>query len=687
MNAESAHHEEPATSSAEFHRGGWKRRFRWLAMTLAALTTISVTAFAMAWLAFPLPLDMLHPGEGGGLVMDTEGGSLLDVVADDGQRRLHLQIQDAGPWICDAIIATEDLSFYSHLGVDPIAILGAVRDNVIAGRVVRGASTITMQVAGLKLGHPRTMPGKAVEAFRALQIEQQYEKEDILEAWMNLASFGGNLVGAETASRAWFGKSLADCSLSEAALLAGLPNSPERFRPDRHPRAARNRRDLVLDRMLDAGIIDDQQHQYAVQTPVVIQEERGSKNLQHAGWMALQSGGRGRAIETTIDPNTQSILERIVAHHTARLPKDLDIAVVLVETASGEIRGLIGSSDPLDRRDGQVNGATARRSPGSALKPFIYAAAFEAGKLSPDSIVDDVPIDISGWRPRNIDRGHRGSMPASEALRTSRNIPAILITRDLGLDAVEATLRRSGLPLPTGILRAAGLASAVGGVEVRAIDLAEAYATLARGGVHRPVHLLSDSPSPVRRVFSESTCAAIEACLAGPESDISAAMPFVAAKTGTSSGQRDAIAAGWNRTWTAIVWVGRFDGGSDPSLLGATAALPVLREILLDPAFATRRSPRAFEPWEVVDAVGRVGAPRIPAIVEPRQGDRLVFDDGPCIIRPRFRIGTTAHVFLDGAPIDHTEPALSVSPGSHELRIVEAGKPPHVVRFEVIRPR
>lgn len=686
MNTVSVHHKKSATLSLAFHRVGGRHRCRWFAMILAGLASVSVAAFTMAWIAFPLPLDMLHPGEGGGLVMDTEGGPLLDVVAGDGQRRLHLQIQNAGPWICDAIIATEDLSFYSHLGVDPLAILGALRDNAIAGHVVRGASTITMQVAGLKLGHPRTMPGKAIEAFRALQIEQQYEKEDILEAWMNLASFGGNLVGAETASRAWFGKSLADCSLSEAALLAGLPNSPERFRPDRHPRAARNRRDLVLDRMLDAGMINGQQHQYATQTPVVIQEERESENLRHAGWMALRSGGRGRAIETTIDPTTQSILERIVNHHTAILPKELDIAVVLVETATGQIRGLIGSSDPRDRRDGQVNGTTARRSPGSALKPFIYAAAFEAGRLSPDSVVDDMPIDISGWRPRNIDREHRGSMPASEALRTSRNIPAVLITRDLGLDAVEATLRRSGFQLPTGILTAAGLASAVGGVEVRAIDLAEGYATLARGGIHRPVHLLSDSPSPVRRVFSESTCAAIEACLAGPESDISAAMPFVAAKTGTSSGQRDAIAAGWNRTWTAVVWVGRFDGGSDPSLLGATAALPVLREILLDPAFSTRRSPRDFEPWKVVDAVGRIGPPRIPAIVEPRQGDRLIFDDGPCMIRPRFRIGATAHVFLDGAPIDHTEPAFLVSPGSHELRIVEAGKPPHAVRFQVIRP-
>jgi penicillin-binding protein 1C len=656
-------------------------------MILTGLALTLVAAVAIAWFAFPLPIDILHPGEGGGLVMDSEGGPILDVVADDGQRRLHLQIEDSGPWIGNAIVATEDLSFRSHVGVDPLAILGAMRDNVIAGRVVRGASTITMQVAGLKMGHPRTIPGKTVEAFRALQIEQRYEKDDILEAWMNLASFGGNLVGAETASRAWFGKSLAECSLPEAALLAGLPNSPERFRPDRHPEAARGRRDLVLDRMLNARMIDETQHRHAVMSPIVLQNERETENLRHAGWMALRSAGRGRAVETTIDPTAQSILERIVADHAAILPRDLDIAVVLVETATGEVRGLIGSSDPLDPRDGQVNGTTARRSPGSALKPFIYAAAFEAGRLAPDSIVDDVPIDISGWRPRNIDRGHRGPMPAGEALRTSRNVPAILITRDLGLDTVEATLRRSGLPLPIGALSAAGLTAAVGGVEVRAIDLAEAYATLARGGIHRSVRLLRGAPSPTRRVFSESTCAAIEACLAGPESDVSAAMPFVAAKTGTSSGQRDAVAAGWNRRWTAVVWVGRFDGGRNPSLIGATAALPVLREILLDPAFATSRSPRDFEPWDVVHAVGRVGPPRVPAIIEPRDGDRLIFDDGPCLFRPQFRIGTAAHVFLDGAPIDHTEPSFAISPGAHELRIVEAGKPPHAVRFEVVRPR
>ena len=656
-------------------------------LVLVGLATGSVAAFATTWIAFPLPIDMLHPGDGGGLVRDSEGDPILDVVAGDGRRRLHLRIEEAGPWMSDAVIATEDLAFRSHFGVDPSAILAAMRDNLVAGRIVRGGSTITMQVAGLRMGHPRTIVGKSIEMFRALQIERAHEKDEILEAWMNLASFGGNIVGAETASHAWFGKPLAACSLPEVALLAGLPNSPERFRPDRHPIAARTRRDLVLDRMLEAGMIDAETHRRSVGTPILIREDRDSSNHRHAGWMALRSEGRGRAIDTTIDPHAQLVLEGIVENHARDLPECVDVSIVLVETESGEIRGLVGSSDPTDRIDGQVNGATALRSPGSALKPFIYAAAFEARRLAPDSIVDDVSVDISGWRPRNIDRDHRGPMLASEALRTSRNIPAILITRDLGTTAIENTLRRSGIPLPLGILKGTGLAAAVGGVEVRAVDLAEAYATLARGGVHRSIRLVPDVPGPSRRVFSASTCAAIETCLAGPATDVSAALPFFAAKTGTSSGRRDAVAAGWNRKWTVVVWVGRFDGRSDPSLLGGTAALPILRHVLQDPLFVTRRTPRDFDPWEVTSAVGRIDAPRVPAILEPRDGDQLLFEDGPCLIEPRFRIGTTAHVFLDGAPIDHSDRAFLVSPGSHELRIVEPGKPPHAVRFEVIRSR
>lgn len=650
--------------------------------------------FVALWHLCPLPEDMIHPGPGGSLVLDADGGVLLDAVAGDDQRRLPIELSDAGPWIPTAVIAVEDAAFRSHVGVDPTAIVAAMRANLAAGRIVRGGSTITMQVAGMRLGHPRTVPGKAVEAFRALQLDAAHDKDEILEAWLNMAPFGGNLVGIEAASRGWFGKPAAECTLAEAALLVGLPNSPERFRPDRHPEAAMRRRAVVLGRMRAEGIIDDEAHARALATPVVVRRRHAGRNERHVGWMAIDAGGRGRVIETTIDADHQSIVESIVAEHARRLPREFDISVVLVDTESAEICALVGSSDPLDPRDGRVNGATARRSPGSALKPFLYAAAFEDERLAPDSIVDDAPADFAGWRPRNIDRRHLGRMPASEALRESRNLPALLVARDLGPDRIGEVLRSVGLPVTDGDLDRAGLSIAVGGLEFRPVDLAEAYATLARGGVHRPLRLLRDGDAPPDRVvestvraLSERTCAAIETCLVGPAGDDATFMPFVpfmAAKTGTSSAHRDAVAAGWNRRWTAVVWVGRFDGAPDPDLLGAEAARPILHRILHHPSFATPRTPRPFEAWTIADdvSIGRIGPPKLPEIVEPADGAVLLALDGAATIRPTIERGPRARLFLDGRPVAFD--TLELPPGRHELRVVEPGRPPHAIRVEVV---
>lgn len=672
------------------------RRRRWMRRALAGgVATLALGFLGLAlvlvgaWFAFPLPKDMLHPGPAGALVLDAEGGVLLDTVASDDQRRLPIRVEDAGPWIPAAVIAVEDASFRSHPGIDLPAILESARANLAAGRIVRGGSTITMQVAGLRLGHPRTFPGKAVEAFRALQIEAAHDKDRILEAWLNIAPFGGNLVGVEAASRGWFGKAAHECTLAEAALLAGLPNAPERFRPDRHPEAAVHRRRVVLDRMLAEGIIGLEDHAEAVASPLLVRRRDLVRNERHAGWMAIDATGRGRVVDTTIAPSDQAVVETIVDSHAERLPAECDIAVVLVDTETAEIRALVGSSDPLDPRDGRVNGAIASRSPGSALKPFIYAAAFEDGRLAPDSIVDDAPADFAGWRPRNIDRQHLGRVTAAEALRTSRNLPALLIARDLGPRRVESSFRSLGLrPGPDAIERA-GLSLAVGGLEVRPLDLAEAYATLARGGVHRPLRLLAEDPASTSnrrapRVFSEATCAAIEACLAGPATETSASLPFVAAKTGTSSGHRDAVAAGWNRRWTATVWVGRFDGAADPALLGADAALPILQDLLLHPRFATARSPRPFEAWSVVEdrAAGRLGPARTPAIRTPVDGAVLLAIDGRAVVRPEIEHGPAARLFVNGAPADLDR--IVLDPGRHELRVVEAGRPPHAIAVEVV---
>ena len=655
---------------------------------IAWTVSVLVSLFVIAWFLFPLPADILHVGPGGGMVLDDRGSTLVSVVAADDQRRLPIEIEDVGDIIPEAVIAVEDHGFHDHFGIDPGSVVGATFDNLAAGRVVRGASTITMQVAGLKLGHPRTFKGKAIEAFRALQIEVTHSKDEILEAWLNLAPFGGNLVGIEAASRAWLGKSARDCSMAEAALLVGIPNSPERFRPDRHPGAAMKRRRVVLDRMHEHGMIDSETRDQAAREPVVVRRIHDGDNQLHVGWMAIDAGGRGRVIETTVNRNLQDIAESIVGRHAGRLPVDADISVVLVDHGTSEIVALVGSSDPDDPQDGAINGATALRSPGSALKPFLYAEAFQRRCLSPHSIVDDSTVDLDGWRPRNIDRRTLGPMPASEALQTSRNLPAIRIAGDLGAQSVTRTLRRCGIDLPFGSAERAGLSIAVGGVEVRPIELAEAYATLARGGVHQDLILVRDPETDVptgTRIFDETTCAAIEWCLAGPESDVSSALPFVAAKTGTSSGLRDALAAGWNRRFTAVVWVGRFDGASDPAFLGADAALPILNDLLRHPSLATPRSPRPWCTWEVDPAVamGRAGPPRSPAIIHPEDGSFLVAEADTYVLNATIRGGRDSRLLLNGRPIEIGD--IEVEMGAHELRVVEPGRPPHTVRFQIGR--
>jgi penicillin-binding protein 1C len=625
---------------------------------------------------------MLKPGPPGALALDRGGGVVLDVTGADEQRRLPIDLSEAGKWIPPALIAAEDLAFPSHPGVDLSAIMGAVRDNLAAGKIVRGASTITMQVAGLRLGHPRTFPGKAVEAFRALQIEAKYSKDEILEAWLNLASFGGNIVGVETASRAWYGKPAHQCSLAEAALLVGLPNSPKRFRPDRHLDAATARKNTILSRMHEAGMVTTEQYHAALEEVVLIRRSAPLRNDTHAGWMVLGRAGGDRVMEMTLRPDAQEIAEDLVARHAKALPKELDIAIVLVDLEDSSVSAMVGSSDFSDPRDGQVNGATARRSPGSALKPFVYAAAFEARRLAPESIVDDAPLELDGWRPRNLDHGYLGEMPAAEALKLSRNTPALRIAKGLGLPRLISTLRCCGIRVPTNAAERSGLSMVVGGLEVPPLELAAAYATLARGGVFMPLRLLEKDPLLSRRVLSRDTCTAIEECLAGPANEFSEAMPFIAAKTGTSSGHRDAIAAGWNRSYAAVVWVGRFDGGSDPYLMGAEAALPILQELLRHPSLLTVRTPRERTMWAVHRQVGR-STPRLPAILEPRDGDVLCAVLDEVHITPKLRTaGSGAILFLNGAPV--RDARLRLGPGKHELRLVEIGREPHAITVEVI---
>ena len=466
---------------------------RVLTASFIAACLLPVMAFVVCWYWFPFPIDKLDRPHGSIVVTDRSGRTLLELIGSDGQRRRPVPLAEMSPWLIKAVIAIEDERFESHGGVDLKAVARAVGQNLWARRTVSGASTITMQLCKMIDERPRNWRAKLVEAFRAVQLEQRRSKSEILVDYLNLIPCGGNLRGVEVASQAYFGKSASQLSLGEAALLAGLPQSPNRYAPDRHPDAALRRREAVLRRMLQLRQISQTQFDDAVDEPLEI----GPRSLKpasasHAAWMAIAQrpmGGR-----TTIDLDLQREVEAAMRDQMAALPAETDAAVVVLDVVSGEIVALVGSANEFDPKDGQVNGATARRSPGSTLKPFLYAAAFETRRLSPESIVDDVAIERAGWTPENFDRTYRGSITAAEALRQSLNVPAITITEGLGLPRCLGLLEAVGLELPPDAETRGGLAVATGGLEVSLLELTNAYATLAREGIHRETRLLLDEP-------------------------------------------------------------------------------------------------------------------------------------------------------------------------------------------------
>jgi penicillin-binding protein 1C len=476
-----------------------------------------------------------------------------------------------GPWIGPATIAVEDQRFREHQGVDPLAAVRAVGQLVREGGVVSGASTITMQVCRMTEPRERTLSAKAIESFRALQLEARCTKDEILERYLNLAPYGGNVRGVACAAERWFGKRPADLSLEEAALLAGLPQSPSRLRPDRYPARARARRDFVLSRMLAVGLLDRAQYERACAAPVVLAPRPPRATAPHVAEMAFArrpAGGR-----TTLDLDAQREVERIVAEGAGDLPPESDLAVVVIDIETAELRALIGSPDARDPRDGLVNGALARRSPGSTLKPFVFAAAIESGRLDPHGVVDDSPLDLAGWTPENFEGGFDGEVSVAEALRRSLNVPSLRVASRAGLHRCLGVMEGCGLRFPRGTATRSGLALVTGATEVRLFDLTNAYATLGRGGVHRPVRLFPDEPAPSRRVLTESTCEVLTGILSD-----AGASPF-AWKTGTSSSHRDAWAVGHDGRLAIGVWIGRFGGAGRVEYTGRRVAEPLLRRL------------------------------------------------------------------------------------------------------------
>ncbi|QZO02398.1 penicillin-binding protein 1C [Chenggangzhangella methanolivorans] len=516
------------------------------------------------------------------LVNDRDGRLLRPFAAADGAWRLAVARSEVDPRFLKFLTAYEDKRFFAHPGVDPVAAVRAALQAARHGGVVSGGSTLTMQVARLlNPDRSRTLTRKWREAGAALALERRVGKEGVLDLYFRLAPYGGNLEGVRAASLAFFGKEPARLSIAEAALLVAIPQSPETRRPDRDAAAAKRARDRVLDRLAAAGAITTAEATYARDEPVP-DARRDFPNLAaHAAEAAARRVGAGGVARLTVRRDLQRALEELARDRARSLGPGLSVAIVAVDHRTGAIEASVGSADYFDAtRAGALDQTRAIRSPGSALKPFIYALAFENGVAAPATLIEDRPSRFGDYAPRNFDEGFHGTVSASQALALSLNIPAVALLDAVGPARFSARLRAAGGPLALPAGETPGLAVALGGVGIRLVDLATLYAGLARGGATIPLAIdpadLADPASPGRRLCDPVAAAAVAQALLKsppPEAALGGRLAF---KTGTSYGYRDAWAVGFDGRRVVAVWAGRPDGASSAGLVGRDAAAPIL---------------------------------------------------------------------------------------------------------------
>lgn len=553
---------------------------RFLVGTALAVATLATAALALDRI-FPPALQRYH--ERSTEVVDANGRLLRAFTTADGMWRLKTTIDDVDPVYIALLKAYEDGRFDLHPGVDPLSVVRATIQLVAHGRIVSGASTITMQAARLLEPRSRTFPNKMIEAARALQLEWRYSKREVLAIYLTLAPMGGNLEGVRAASLAYFGKEPKHLSAAEAALLVAIPQSPSRRRPERAPAVAQTARDVVLARGLSEGTIDKVLYDMAVSRPVPAQRLALPMTAPHlATWLAGQSPGT--IIPTTIRYQLQSTLDQLVAEERGQMGDRPQVAMVVMDNRTGGVVAWLGGGDFFGRA-GQVDLVRSHRSPGSALKPLIYALAFDDRTLHPNSLVEDVPVRFKDWHPRNFDRDHQGAVTVRRALQQSLNVPAVLALERVGPARFLATLRAAGANpiLPPGD-PGNSLGMALGSATVSPLEMAGLYSGLASGGYFAPPRVRRDQPrpEPVHLVGDAAAWYVADVLAEAPLPEGFASLPVslrerrISYKTGTSAGFRDAWAAGYSANWTVVVWVGHADGTARPGQMGRLSALPIL---------------------------------------------------------------------------------------------------------------
>lgn len=551
---------------------------RW---TLATLLLV----IALLWLAdriWPLPL----PKDDLARVVLAEDGTPLWRFADaNGVWRYPVQTSDVSPYYLDAVLTYEDRWFYQHPGVNPLALARATWQNLTGARVVSGGSTLSMQVARLLDPHSRTFHGKLLQLWRTAQLEWHLSKEQILNLYLNRAPFGGTLQGVAAASWAYLGKSPAQLTHAEAALLAVLPQAPSRLRPDRHPQRAQQARDKVLRRLAEFKVWPQSAVDEALEEPLLL-APRLEPSLGPLLARRLNRPDSPPLIRTTVDATLQRRLEDLLLGWRARLPEHTSAAILVVEEETMAVRAYLGSVDINDaRRFGHVDMISALRSPGSTLKPFLYGMALDEGLIHSESLLQDVPRRYGDYRPGNFSMGFTGAVPASTALSSSLNLPAVQLLEAYGPKRFAAEMRIGGVPLALPALAEPNLALILGGAGSRLEDLVGGYSAFARGGKSASIRLQPDDTLRERPMLSPGSAWIVRRILSGqarPDRDPRAELvqrPVLAWKTGTSYGFRDAWAIGVGPRYLIGVWIGRPDGTPVPGQFGLASAAPLMLQV------------------------------------------------------------------------------------------------------------
>ena len=550
----------------------------------AGLSLITFLVFAIA-IGFSMPPPPLDAANAQSVIVEDRHGDLLRAfTTPDGRWRLPLAEADVDPRYIAMLLAFEDRRFYDHRGVDPHAIIRAGLQALTHGRLISGASTLTMQVARLLEGtHARTGAGKFRQMLMAMAIERRLSKKKILELYLKLAPFGGNLEGVRAASLAYFGKEPKRLSVGEAALLVAIPQSPGNRRPDQFPDAARKARARVLDQAVLAGLISVAEADHAKLEGIPAVRRAFPQLAAHVADDEIARFPNDAIHKLTIDRGIQEQLEQLAFEAARAKNAMLSVAILAVDHTTGEVLAHVGSPGYLDSdRFGAIDMASAVRSPGSTLKPLIYGLAFELGIAHPETLIEDKPTRFGAYKPKNFDEDFHGTVTVREALQGSLNIPAVKVLSAVGPARLMGRLRDIGIHAELPPDAVPSLAVALGGVGLDLGDLAKLYSSIAEGG--RAVELAyhkADIVPPGRLherppVLEPVAAWYVGNILSGTPPPKNGQRGQIAFKTGTSFGYRDAFAVGFDGRITIAVWIGRPDGIPTPGMTGIKSAAPIL---------------------------------------------------------------------------------------------------------------